>query len=79
MYRMTHHRVPMREATPIERQQVLNLVFDRVRVVEKQLTAITPHLVFAHLIDAMTASCVGGVADGTRTRNNRFHRAALCH
>ena len=69
----------MREATPIERKQVLNLMFDRVWVAEKQLAAITPHSVFAHLIDAMTASCVVGVADGTRTRNNLFHREALCH
>jgi hypothetical protein len=55
----------IREATPIERKQVLNLVFDRVWVGRKTIAAITPHQVYLTLLTAMrAANCVIGVADG---------------
>lgn len=68
------------EATPTERKQVINIVFNRVWVRGKTIAAITPHNIYLTLLTAMkAANCVIGVADGTRTRNNRIHRAALCH
>lgn len=65
----------LNHATPSERSQLARLLFERVWIADKQITAITPHEVYAHLIDAMTASCVGGVADGTRQPAQHSNRA----
>jgi site-specific DNA recombinase len=68
----------MREATPIERKQVINLMFDRVWVGGKTIAAITPNQVYLTLLTAMrTASCVIGVADGTLGQSQHTPRYAL--
>lgn len=65
-------------ANAAERRAVVRSVFEQVWVREKALSGLTPRAEVYPLMRSISR-CVHGVADGTRTHNNRNHNPALCH
>lgn len=66
------------QATPPERRTVVQSVFERIWINNRTLSGLTPRAEVYPLLRSISR-CVDGVADGTRTHNNRNHNPALCH
>lgn len=65
-------------ATAAERRAVVRSIFDRIWVRDRVLNGLTARAEVYPLLRAVSR-VVYGVADGTRTHNNRNHNPALCH
>ena len=64
-------------AAPAQQRALLRDIFARFYLAWDGIKAITPTSVYSTLIEVMASE--DGVADGTRTHNNRNHNPALCH
>lgn len=67
-------------ALPAERRALLRQVFSHLYVDRGELKAVTPTGLYLPLVGVLAEQrSATGVADGTRTHNNRNHNPALCH